>query len=562
MTRVRLLVALAVVSLLAAAGAWLGFGIWTTAGLARDLDSAIASAQDSIGRLDTSAAAADLQRTSEAAARLAEGTQGTAWSLAERLPLIGESARAASTFALAADTLATAALPLFASIDNEASSIGKVMAVLAAEPEVAGLRDAAAQVEQDLAAVSPDGLHFGLAEALTRAQESLPAVVDTLDGVLEAAGPLRSMLGGDKPRTWLVMSQNPAELRGTGGLFNAYLIVTVDDGNLTIVEANSRKVLDTEFPRTEQIPYWGIVGFDTAGTWGPILGEWASFNIPADFPAVARMASAGMAQRGTPVDGVVAIDPTVIAAILAGTGPVEHKGVTISAADAYDFFTARVYEDFPGFADVAAKDQLGMGLTYATIDAATKRPLDARPLLTALGDAVAGGHVRVWSSDTEDEAWLLTTPVSGSFNHDLGQTVVGFANGTGGKLDPYVTRDVVIDASRCESDGVIDVSVSMANDAPENLPQYVDVTLDQDGQPDPSVPSGFTRTYVSVYAPGTTLEDASSLVSATRDGEPFEPSYGSTEGRPTWTTTVELERGQETQLQLQLRSLLCPAPAS
>ena len=60
--------------------------------------------------------------------------------------------------------------------------------------------------------------------------------------------------------------------------------------------------------------------------WGRDLGEWASFNLSADSPTTAKLAAAGMAKRGTPVDGVIAIDPYLVEALLAGTGPVEHEG--------------------------------------------------------------------------------------------------------------------------------------------------------------------------------------------------------------------------------------------
>ena len=548
------IVAAAVVAMVA----WFALSIASTASQGRDLQSQVSAARASVAALDTTAAARDLAALAQSATALDEATQGVAWGLAEALPVIGDSARATTAFAAAAQDLAAAALPLVTAVEGAESTTAKVMAVLGAPDEVAILRDAAQAASADLAGFTPDGLRFGLAEAMSQAQEGLPSLVSTLDSFTAAAGPLSSMLGRDGPTTWLVMSQNPAELRGTGGLFNAYLIVTLDKGALTILEAGSRKQLDKQFPRDSQIPYWTTVDPGTATTWGPVLGEWASFNIPADFPTVARLASAGMAQRGTPVDGVVAIDPAIIAAILAGTGSVEHKGVTLDTTNAVDFFTKAIYEDFPGFADVAAKDELAMGLTYATIDAATKRPLDTGSLIPALTEAIEGGHLKAWSSVEADQAWLMGTPVAGSLDQNPDEMVVGFANGTGGKLDPYVTREVIVDASTCAVDKRVTVTIRMQNDAPEGLPEYVDVTLDQDGIPDPSVPSGFTRTFVTVYAPGTLADgDWSGLQSALQDGTAVETSFGGTGERPIWTIPVELDRGEATELVLEFTVPRC-----
>ncbi|MHB1166227.1 MAG: DUF4012 domain-containing protein [Candidatus Nanopelagicales bacterium] len=549
--------ALAVLAVLAAA-ALLAVSWVATANKAKALQAEVAATRTALSAFDTTAATASLQRSSVAAAGFREATEGFAWQVAERTPFIADTARAASAFAVAAEDLAAASLPLVTAVDGQASTIGKVMAVLGRPQQVADVRAAAQRAADGLAGVAPDGLRFGVGESVASAQEALPGLVSTLDGLSSAAGPLGSMLGKGEPATWLVMSQNPAELRGSGGLFNAYLIVTLTDGNLEIVEAGSRKQLDRELPRTEQIPYWGAVDPGTASTWGPVLGEWASFNIPADFPTVARLAAAGMAQRGTPVDGVVAIDPVVIAAILAGTGPVEHKGITIDAANAAGFFTQRIYESFPGFEDAAAKDELAMGLTYATIDAATKRPLDGASLLPALRDALDAGHVKAWSSNEADEGWLMTTPVAGALRQHPDEFAVAFTNATGGKLDPYVTRDVTIDYGSCATDKSVGVTVAMDNQSPTGLPAYVDVTLDQEGQPDPAVPSGFTRTYVTVYGTGTAQDDAAFKTSATLDGTAVDTWFGSTDDRPVWTVPVELQRGESAELAMTFTVTSCP----
>lgn len=549
----------AVAAILLGVGAWLAISLWPALGQARELQAAVAQARSSVSDLDVEAATAAIDQVATSASALAGSSDTVAWSVVERLPIVGTSLEAAGTVARTTVELASTAEPLLRSLDGETSTVGRALGLLEQPEELAALRAAIDDAVAALEGYDPDTLRFGLGDAVREAQGSLPGLAQTLAGVEAAARPLAGMLGADGPRTWLVMSQNPAEIRGSGGLFNAYLIVRVTDGELEIVEASSRKQLDGEFPRTEQIPYWTTIGLDTSMTWGPVLGEWASFNIPADFPTVARLAAAGMAQRGTPVEGVVAIDPTVIAAILAGTGPVEHEGVTIDTDTAYDFFTSGIYEDFPGFDDVEAKDQLGMGLTYATIDAATKRPLDGSALASALTDAITGGHLKVWSADPAEQAWLDTTPVAAAFGQDPGMPVVGFTNMTGGKLDVYVDRDVVIDTSRCATDGTVTVTVDMANEVPEGLPDYVDVTLGADQKPDSSYPSGHTTTYVTAYMAGTTLDDMTSLRLATLNGKPVEPSFGSTEGRPTFSVPVPLNRGESAALEMEFTSVLCPA---
>ncbi|MDP2289385.1 MAG: DUF4012 domain-containing protein [Actinomycetota bacterium] len=548
-------------------GAWFAFNIVATARQAHQLQSQVDAAQKSISTLDTKQAATDLTALAATAAELRAATEKPVWQVAEILPFLGSSARATTAAAIAADELATAAVPLMAAIGGQESTVGKIMAALDSPDLIEQLRVAADRANTQLASVSsggftdPLGKAIGLSDSIASAKQSLPNLVTALNTAVQAGGPLRNMLGASRPTTWLVMAQNPAELRGSGGLFSAYLIVRFTNGNMEIIEAGSRKNLDKEFPRAQQIPYWKAVSPETAGTWGPALGEWASFNIAADFPTVARLASAGMTKRGTPIDGVIAIDPSVTAAILAGTGPVEHKGVTIDSSTAERFFTQDLYEEFPGFSDVAAKDELAMGLTYATIDAALKRPLDGSALWGAMSKAVEAGHLKVWSKNRIDQAWLETLPIAAAFAQHPQDLIIGFVNGTGGKLDPYVTRQIDIDSSNCPTDGTVSTTIRMHNQVPKNLPPYVDVTLDQDGIPDPSVPSGFTRTFVTAYAPGTTLEDSSYLKEANKDGKAIEPAYGGTSGRPNWMVPVELKRGESTELRMVFKVTKCPEAA-
>ncbi|MDD2857092.1 MAG: DUF4012 domain-containing protein [Candidatus Nanopelagicales bacterium] len=525
---------------------------------ARALRNSIGAAQESVGRLDAAAAAQDLAAVQLEATRTRASTSGLAWRIAEHVPVFAGTARATTALAEVADDLAAAVEPMVKSLQGTTTTADKALAVLHEPESLAKLAVTVRAAAERMNGVSAGLLMFGLGGAVSEAQQALPAMADSLESMAKATGPMLSMLGADRPTTWLVMAQNPDEIRGSGGLFSAYLLVRFTDGKMEIVEAGSRKQLDREFPRTEQIPYFTATDIDTASTWGPSLGEWAVFNIAPDFPTVARLAAAGMAKRGTPVDGVIAIDPAITAAILAGTGSVEHAGVTIDASNAQEFFSKGLYEKYPGFADVQAKDQLAMGLTYATIDAAMKRPLDVSSLWSAMQAAIEGGHLKVWAKKPANQDWLMTLPVASAFAQQPNVPVVGFVNATGGKLDAYISRDVTIDTSRCPADKEIDLRVEMKNSAPTGLPGYVDVSLDQNGDPDPSVRPGYSKTLVTVYGPGSAAPGASYRTTATLEGKSVSPVYGSTAGRPNWMFTVPLQRGESATIATTLKVSTCP----
>ena len=85
---------------------------------------------------------------------------------------------------------------------------------------------------QALAAV-PDGL-VGQVESV---RDAMMARIDTygplLDTYVAASARLPAILGWDGPRRYLVLTQDPAELRPTGGFIGSYGIVAFDRGRIT-----------------------------------------------------------------------------------------------------------------------------------------------------------------------------------------------------------------------------------------------------------------------------------------------------------------------------------------
>lgn len=535
---------------------WVAHTLSGAAWSAQEVKAAVDTIKADATTFDVTILTDDVAELEQAATALREQTSTPGWQLLERAPITSDTIRATSALSAAASDLATATLPILRSLDAADANTAKVMTLLdeREREQITTLRAAANKAAADLREQSRGTLLFGLDATVEQTIETLDTLDSALDQLIAASDPLRAMLGAEEPTTWLVMSQNPAEVRGSGGLFNAYLIVSVSNGVPTIVEAGSRKALDSEFPRNEQIPYEQAIDKATVNTWGPALGEWASFNLAADFPTVAKLAAAGMARRGTPVDGVVAVDPAVVQAVLAGTGAVEHKGISIDKANAGDFFTKGLYDAFPGFDDVEEKDQIAMGLTYATMNAAFKRPLDLASLAAETKTAIENGHLKIWSAAPATQPWIAQTPVSGALTATPEDVVVGFNNATGNKLDAYATKTVRTNTERCLLERLVTTTITLKNDAPENLPDYVDTALGPDGLPDPAAPKGQTVTYVTAYPPADWQ-----LRVATLNGSIVQPWRGQEAGRTAWTQPVTIPRGDQGELMLTFEVSRCPS---
>ena len=64
-----------------------------------------------------------------------------------------------------------------------------------------------------------------MASAVDQLAGKLATVAETTGPAARVARLAPSMLGADGPRTWMVVFQNPAEPRATGGIFGSFAIM-------------------------------------------------------------------------------------------------------------------------------------------------------------------------------------------------------------------------------------------------------------------------------------------------------------------------------------------------
>jgi hypothetical protein len=508
---------------------------WTV----NDVRLGATAVQESIEQTDTAQIALTLQELEQSSKVLSDRIQSLPWSVLTFMPFVGDSVSAVGDMSESLYLLASTTEPVAQRLANASSTTERIAALTGAKSELAAIANAARQAQELTDSIDPQSLRFGLSEPAQTLQDALPNIVDVTATMAQSIDYLPAMLGDQAQRRWLVMLQNPAEVRGSGGLFSGYVLVDFLNGQPTIVEANSRKAaLDSL-----EIPYQDVLQPESIALFGDWLGEWASFNLSPDFPTVAKLAAAGMQARGTPVSGVIAIDPYTVQSVLSGTGKVEHKGVTIDGTNAAEFFTKDIYTKYPDFPDVFAKDQLALGLVYATVDSLLKRPLDLQALFATLPPVAQEGHVKIWSSDPSEEAWLQELGLSGDIeSKDPTQLVIAINNSTGGKLDAYVDYSVSISVT-CEytsprGEQLVkgNLGITITNNSPSGLPEYVDIRLDSD-----IAEATSTASLVHVYAPTGARQISNNI-----NGYYAPYLVGTEAGRPVWATRAELPQGEST----------------
>ena len=129
----------------------------------------------------------------------------------------------------------------------------------------------------------------GLAGPIQDARRQMVGRIDELSPLVETyaavSDRLPAILGWDGPRRYLVLTQNPAELRPTGGYIGSYGILTFDRGRPTERTFRDSALLDFPWdfpfmkPPTELTNY--LLG--PGQPW-----QFADANWSPDFPTSAR----------------------------------------------------------------------------------------------------------------------------------------------------------------------------------------------------------------------------------------------------------------------------------
>jgi hypothetical protein len=498
--------------------------------------------QTDAAALDLEGIAADLTLLREQAASLHQVTGDPVWGVATHLPLVGDRAAAARRIGAVADELATAAAPLAILLPRfDAAAITQAAGRIDAEalealgPVLTSLAAAVGAAEDDLADVDPAGLspeqHADLVQlrsALGRAQEPLAAAASVTPL-------LAAFVGTDRRRTWFVALQNLAEARGTGGFIGAYAVLQADAGKVTLVEASSIKPL-VAGPR---IPIGGLPS-EFQQFWGVDATEWNGLNLSPHFPYTGQLVVDGWRARGGgDLDGVIALDQNVVAALLLGTGPITVRDTVVDSASAVRFLTRDIYSIYPLVTD---KDAVVAELVQAVFARLAAGQFSLGPLVKALSGPVAQGRLLVYAADADEQASLSGYAIAGILPDVPGPFAMAVVNnGAGNKLDAYLSVTLDYAQGTCsESLRNSSMRVTLRNGAPATgLPAYVDSRGDLPADLRDVAPSGSTNVLLYLYGP---VDSENALT--TVDGDQVDIIEGLERGHTVWRIDVVLLAGQ------------------
>jgi UDP-N-acetylmuramyl pentapeptide phosphotransferase/UDP-N-acetylglucosamine-1-phosphate transferase len=359
-----------------------------------------------------------------------------------------------------------------------------------------------------------------------------------------------AVFGADQPRNYFLAVQNPAELRATGGIIGNWGIVTASKGKVDIGDVQRIRVLNDAVasargkePRLNAPQDY----LDRYSRFTP-MQIWQNLNMSPDLPTVGHVIASLYPQLGgTPVDGVIAVDPIGLQALLQLTGPVSVQNwpAPISADNVVD---VTLRQEYDAFTDLPTREEFLGDVARTVWKKATSSSLgNPARLARVLGTVGRQGHLSLWFANAEEEALATELGIGGELVPPgvSDSMLVTSQNAAGNKVDYYAKRhteysvQVTPDPGERRASALGQLRFTFDNAAPGGRASYSLGPFDGRFSPGEDV------SFVSVYTP---LEFSHPTI----DGRPGPLEPGRELGRNVFSTYLSVPAGGSSSLSLRL----------
>jgi hypothetical protein len=543
-----LLIVLSVIAVLTFVALWVGVrGLMAKDALDKAVPAASALAQQ-ISDGDTKGADASFRTLQANASAAAALTSDPVWRAAEIIPAVGVNLTAVREAAGIVDDVSRNAIARIVGISATVgvSEFAPVEGAVQLQPLIdaqPGLTAAAVvfdSADRRAQAIDTDATIGVVTKAMKKLKDTLAEATVVVDTVDRAATLLPPMMGAGGERNYVLLFQNPAELRATGGIPGALAQLSVSDGAISLTQQASSGDFPMAAAPVAELP------LETRALYGDITGQYIQdVNLTPQFPLSAPLAAEMWRQKfGVQVDGVMSVDPVALSYLLRATGPITlATGDVLTSDNAVQLLLTDVYSRYK---DPRVQDAFFSAAAAAVFNAVATGAADPSKMLAALTQAGDEHRLLVWSANLDEQAELAETTIAGGLPVSDAKTDrigVYFNDATGSKMGTHLQTQIDTGRKVCRADGLpqSDVEITLTNTAPTDaatsLPKYVT------GGGAYGVAPGNIKLVVNVYGmPG------SANLGLTRDGMEFAHHSTTDSGYPVSAVEVELAPGQTTTL--------------
>lgn len=275
-----------------------------------------------------------------------------------------------------------------------------------------------------------------LQESIKQAQSQMGSLIVAMMEVDRGFETALKLLGDKVPHRYLILFQNNHELRAAGGFIGSYMIIDINDGVITKMEAKDVYETDGQLADVIEPP----AGIDQ------VSDRWfmRDANYSPDFPTSAEQIMWFLEHsQGPSADTVIALDQNVVEELLKITGPVHLKSFPFQIrADNFNKLISFYIE--AKLSDTGTPKQLLFDLVPVLREKLFSME-NFSGLSAMFKDMIDERHIQVYSKDPKIQAIVEKFKIDGSMIAPAPKTdflaLVTTSIG-GNKSDQYIQSDI------------------------------------------------------------------------------------------------------------------------
>lgn len=534
---------------------WCGWTVWSTARDLKEVEQQARIMRAALVRGDVEGGRRALEKYREAADSAADHTSGPTWAVFERVPVLGDDAEAVSVVSrVLSDVGGDGLEPVTSAAEGVTADAFQPLDFRFPLDRIAALEEPAARSERafdEAAATLADVDATRLAGPIRTRFAQLRQLVDdargTLGSTYRAARLMPPLLGQDEQRTYLLVFQNNAESRSSGGLPGSISLVQARNGSVRIVE--QKDASDLTYDGRAALP----LSAEERTVFGKVLGTApVDAALTPDFPRAADLLRAHWERSfGGRIDGVFFIDPVAVSYFLQGTGPVAAEGYPpVDASNLVANVENTIYRLTPRRAEHSDYQN---AVARGVFDAFAQGRGSVASAIRALVRGVDEGRIRMHLFRAAEQDEIAGTDIAGEFvGRDTDRPQVGvYVNDAGPTKMQYYLRASGQAYARSCIDGVqrIGGSFDLRSIAPQNADE-LPPSITGKGFPGQRADPGDQLLVIYLTSPvGGDLEQLSIDGQAVQ--RPVTQSYG---GRKVATVGLTVAPGERHQVEFSMVS--------
>ncbi|QJU54569.1 DUF4012 domain-containing protein [Herbiconiux sp. KACC 21604] len=490
--------------------AWVGLNALTVKNELEAARPLLSSIKEKVLVGEAASAQEDADQLKEHVDAARDAVGGPAWALGELVPEFGQNLVAVRTITESvANVVDNAVLPAVALGDTLSPEVFKPVdgavnldAIQSVLPVLDTAGSALTSARASVSAIDTSSLVAPVRNAVDEINDLVGEVEPAIATAKSLAPVLPGLLGGEGTRNYLLVFENSAEARPLGGIAGAQILITADQGRVSIAQQTTGR--DFEFESEEFAN--AQVGRAARELFLVPFGLQSQNNTLTPRVDVAANLTRAMwqNQRGIAPDTVIFIDPNALSYILGATGPITlPDGSSLTEENAIDILMNRVYQQFSDDAD--AQDAYFAGAASTMFSTIMNGDVDIEKFVTAVQRA--GGERRLLVSSIDETIQGLAVeaglqgrmPAETEAAHEIG---VYASDYLGGKMDYYLRTGISVGQQQC-ADGrrILRVQVDATNVLQPGAVEDTSLFITGTGNNAFRIPRGDLRIFAYVYAP-------------------------------------------------------------